>query len=147
MGRGIAASVVGTVLILFAGCGGGASDAPLTRAEFMKQAEAICKEAAGERGKRLEKALKEHSDEKLDNAAQVKIGSQVLLPVLGDMVGRLSELEVPAQKGKDLEEMVEAFERGLQKEENDHALVLAAETYSPARKKAKALGIMECTQF
>lgn len=144
VGTGLLAAVLAAAFLL-PGCGGG-GDKP-DKAGFLKEASAICREAAAERTAALEKAASENRGRTLSRAEQVKVAAALFLPILQNMVGELRSLEVPEQGGKELEAAVKAFEKGLADAEANHADILSAQTFSPARKKAKAAGFPECSQF
>jgi hypothetical protein len=94
LAAGLAAALV------LAGCGSGGSDpAPLTKAEFTKQADAICSRAAEKRIKSSEAALKQQDSRTMSPKQQQQALEALILniatPPIVQMTEELGELNPP----------------------------------------------------
>jgi hypothetical protein len=138
---------------LIAGCGGGdettdSATVTLTKAEFIKQGDAICKEGnegneaeaeefAEENGFTLEKA----SDEQLEEAV-----GEVLVPSLNQQAEELDALGAPEGDEEKVEEIVVALEDATEEIEDDPSLVFEEKTLEEPNKLADAYGFKVCGQ-
>lgn len=138
---------------LLAGCGGGeettdSATVTLTKAEFIKQGDAICKEAneeneaeaeeyAEENGFTLEKA----SDEQLEEAV-----GDVLVPSLERQADELDALGAPEGDEEQVEEIVVALEDATGEIADDPSLVFEGKTLEEPNELAKAYGFEVCGQ-
>jgi hypothetical protein len=136
---------------LVAGCGGGSDTTDsatvvLTKAEFIKQGDAICKEAneanqaeaeeyAEENGFELEKASKDQLEE--------AVGA-VLVPSLEQQAEELDALGAPKGDEKQVEEIIAALEDATGEIEDDPSLVFKAETLKKPNQLAEAYGYKVC---
>ena len=119
---------IGSALILLlalGGCGSGGgtteSTSSLTKAQFLKQANAICAKGGEEINKAYEEFSRKHvaggqtpSQALLDEAA-----AEIVLPVRAREVRLLRALGTPGGSEQRVEEMLAAWEEGLEKGEED----------------------------
>lgn len=142
---GLAVAAVVAMAAGLIGCGGSDSESssgPLSPAEYVKRATAICNKAAERREKGLQRAIGERGQSAAESSA-VEVAAEVLAPVYRDMVEELSALEIPAgKKGREYEVWVEKFEELLQKSEADHSWFL--KPYVGPHHKAKRAGLLAC---
>jgi hypothetical protein len=118
-------AVLSTAL-LTAGCGGSsnasdasaASEAPLTKAEFIKQGDAICEKAHQKIYDEAKKYREVHAKEleKLGGvAAEEKLIRLVMLPAVLEEAKGMEALGAPKGDDKQIESFVAAIERGVEK--------------------------------
>ncbi|HEX3324231.1 MAG TPA: hypothetical protein VHR65_03705 [Solirubrobacterales bacterium] len=142
MSKGQIAVAVGALMItlIAAGCGGNeeAAPAPITKAQFIKQADAACTKGNEHFQTLYEDYVKET---KLDitkkrTAAQwAEIVEKVLAPPLEQEVAEVRALGVPKGDGGKIGAILGAIEEGLEKVEEDPSV--AANTEEEFRKSYK----------
>jgi hypothetical protein len=147
----LTAAVAAAVLVmLVAGCGGGDETTDetvtLTKAEFIKQGDAICKkgndqseeeaeEFAEENGFTLEKA----SNEQLEEAV-----AEVLVPSLNQQAEEIDALGAPEGDEEKVEEIVVSLEGAADEIEDDPSLVFDGEVLEEPEKLAQDYGFKVC---
>ncbi len=148
------AALIGAAALALAvaGCGGGddttsETSAALTKAEFIKQADAIC--VKGEEA--LEGEVEEFAEEndvdteKPTKEQQEEVIADVVAPATRQQVEQISDLAAPSGDEETIEAMVEAVETGSTELEDNPELLLEGE--NPLRdgsKLARAYGLEEC---
>jgi hypothetical protein len=126
-------SVIGLVA---EGCGGSGKADPLKRPQFVRQADAICRNAEKERGKARKEAGDQSATDFITGAA---------LPPIQTMTEELDELGPPPGEGKEVRAIISAFEGGIKKVEADPTDISAAvSAFDPANKLAEEYGLFEC---
>ena len=123
--------------VLAAGCGSSGSSDPLTKAEFVQQANSICRENEAERSEGLRNAA--GADPEL-----TELTTEALQPVQ-NMAEELGELSPPAGDATEISAIVEAFETGIADVKADPAdptAVIAA--FGQANKLAGNYGLVDC---
>ena len=138
MSKGAIGSIVGIVAVAFApvisGCGGGGGDS-LTKAEFAKKADEICRRGESERAEAIQAVSQEFSGKKITAADQEKVVLKAL-PSYEKEAERIAELGAPEGAEKKAEALVEAMEEAA---ENVKADPGTATTGSIPFKKANEL--------
>lgn len=112
-----------TIALLIAGCGGGGNteSGPVSKPEFIKQGDAVCKKGnklsedeveafAKEKGFQLEKANKSQGEE---------VVTEVLVPNLERQIEEFKELTPPVGDEKKIEKIISSLEEAT-KEFNEH---------------------------
>jgi hypothetical protein len=147
LSRQVIALLTGLALAVLAGCGSsGASDAP-TKAAFIKQADAICKEADAEQTKALEELAKKGSLEKMSDAEQLDLAVEFGLPPIQKEEAKLGELTPPAGDEGEVKAFVKSIEEATKKAEADPSLLTAgAGPYKQADKLGKSYGFKDCAE-
>lgn len=123
MKRGIlVAAFVLLALVLATGCGGDDSEASITKAEFIEQANAVCKKVlkakAGVVNEELAQRKKEGKSLELDQKAASKLIA-VALPPISETPEELEELGAPEGEEEKVEAMIVSFDKGLAEMEED----------------------------
>jgi hypothetical protein len=125
-GRNLAGAtlVLPATIVALVGCGGSGgseSTSSLTKAEFLKKGNAICAKGSEEINKAYEKFSREHvaggktpSEALLDEAA-----AEIVLPVRVREVRQLRALGAPSGQEEHVDEMLTAWEEGIEKGEED----------------------------
>jgi hypothetical protein len=146
--RSLVPGIVAIAALLLAGCGGGGGDAPPSKAEFEKQALAIC----GKKFERISTGIQRYARENPGTeTASWKEGltRQGVLPALKLEVEEFEELTAPKGGEKELEEIVKAFGQVL-KDGEEKPLVILEGSGGPALEKVNKLfvayGIPQCKQ-
>lgn len=138
------------------GCGGGGDDSSgdstdssssLTKAEFIKQGDEICKKGDAA----IEEEATEFADEnnidteKPTEAQQEEVIAQVVGPAIKRQSEEIADLGVPEGEEEAAEDIVEAVGRGADEIEEDPKAVLEGEIpLTEAGKLAKAFGFKQC---
>jgi hypothetical protein len=144
------AAAAAVLVTLVAGCGGGGETTDetvtLTKAEFIKQGDAICKqgndqsekeaeEFAEENGFTLEKA----SDEQLEEAV-----AEVLVPNLGRQAEELDALGAPEGDEEQVEEIVVSLEDAAEEIEAEPRIVFDGKVLEGPSELAEDYGFKVC---
>lgn len=147
--RGIVGMLVGIVVIaaVATGCGGSDDDS-LTKAEFTKQADAICKQGEEEKSKGLEEAIN-NPKEKLKSEgeeAEIELLTKYALPPIAEMTEELADLGGPEGQEEKAEAMVKAFEKEISKIEANPKSVTSGSggEFAEANKLARELELKAC---
>ncbi|MGN6258582.1 MAG: hypothetical protein ACTHN3_12675 [Solirubrobacterales bacterium] len=138
-------AALAAMLLLAVGCGGG-GDSSLTRAEFVKQGNAICKEGEKERGKMIEGALKlVKPGEEATTADQEKVVQTALVGPYRKMAKKLEGLEAPQGDEETIESLIKAMEEAAQKAEDKPLANLHSDSqFAEANKIAAKYGLNSC---
>jgi hypothetical protein len=127
-----------------AGCGGDDSgEASLTKAQFAKQADLICSDAANEQAKKAMLYLKKHP-----NAGEAEMMGPVAVPPLEKELGELQELGLPRGQEAEAEAFIEEFEKALGefKEDPEAALSPGGNPFEKANRLAEKYEYGDCSQ-
>ena len=153
------AGVLAVALILV-GCGGGSSDSTsassdsstsaLSKAEFIKKADAICK--AG--GKRTQEEFAAYIEEKKlsgkkepTEAQYAEVSDEIQVPALKRQAEEIRALGAPAGDEDQITELVDAVDEGIENVEAadpQKALESASPMFAEADKLAVAYGLKVC---
>lgn len=146
------------------GCGGGgdgggdASESTsanaITKAEFVKQAEAICARAVKKRDAAVKEILKAEGETgeaaPADQRDQfINLISEAVVPPMTQMNEELDELGTPEVGGAKIDAMVQGFASGLAEIEANPAIVIKATTgpFDDPAAVAAELKIESCAGF
>lgn len=154
MSKLLTAAVAAAVLAaLVAGCGGGDEttdeSVTLTKVEFIKQGDAICK--AG--NKEIEEGFEEFAEEndlpenKEPSKEQgVELVETVILPSVQQQGEELRELGAPEGDEDQVDEMLTALEDAVAEGEDEPELLFEGDTdpFGDANQQAKAYGFKVC---
>jgi hypothetical protein len=145
----IAISVLALAAVA-AGCGGGDdtsdSSATLTKAEFIKAADAICGDANKQSQKDAE-AFAEKNDFTLEKATEEQLEdaiSAVFVPSLNQQVEELSALGAPDGDEEQVEAITGALEEAATEIKDDPSTVLAGKALTEPAKLADEYGLKVC---
>lgn len=145
-------AVFGALAAAFlSGCGGGddetiATTASLTKAEFVKQADAIC-EKYNRQGEREFKAVveKEGLGESPNRKEVAESIERVAVPILEGQIEDLRALPVPAGEEQKVELILERQEQSLEKVEEEPLFRVSGNPYEELNKPAADYGLVECS--
>jgi len=130
---------------LLGGCGGGDDEASLTKAEFIKQGDAICAEAEEKKNAALEKAFQKKENQSSQKAVQERLVTEVALPPVATMAEELADLGAPDDQASAI---VEGYEEAVEEIEADPAAAVASEEgpFKEPNELAADYGFKECSQ-
>lgn len=142
------AGVVLIVAVLVVGCGGGGSDSSttaLSKAQYVKQANAICKKGQQER----EAAVNELAEKVKPGAGAGELPKgglvEAITPPLATMVEELAALPAPEGDEAQVEAIVEAYEKPVEEIEEDQNAAFNGELFKEATAKGVKYGLEDCT--
>jgi hypothetical protein len=145
--KGVAVFLAGALAALsvlgLMGCGGSdeGSDA-LSKAEFKKQATAICKKGTEEREDALSAAIERFR--KRTPQTEKKVVVAILRPY-EEMTASLAELSPPEGEEQEVEAMIEAMEEAASQGKEDPGAALEGGTpFRKANEMVKSYGLTEC---
>jgi hypothetical protein len=154
--KGLIAVLAGVlaVALFAAGCGSSSdttSTEALTKAQFLKQGNAICAAGNKEINAEFEKFSKENefSKKKQPTQAQFEEGAEeIVVPSIRKQIDELSELSAPEGEEQQFETLLENAEAQLEKGEEDTSLLTDENNhlFASVNKEAKALGLVRCAE-
>ncbi len=137
--------------ILVAGCGGGGdsseSTSSLTKAEFVKQGNAVCAKGNEEIQEGFEEFEKEHSSQKQPTKAQLTEAIEtIVLPAVRQQVEGVKDLGAPSGEEAKVEAITDAAEEAVEKGEEDPAALTTekADPFAKANELANEYGLTKC---
>jgi hypothetical protein len=142
-------------IAVLAGCGssgsGGSSDsstAELSKAEFIKQGDAICAKTDKVQETELQEFQKKDPEGKLTQAVREEMVSDAGLPPIQDEVEELAALQGPSADSDEIEAIVGGIEEALKEAEADPSLLLKGGSgpFTEPGKLAATYGFKECDQ-
>jgi len=148
-------------IALVAGCGGGGDDtssassessdggSSLTKAEFIKEADAICSEGNEAVSTEAEEFAEENEIdiEKPTTAEQEEVVSDVVAPAIQEQAEKIDELGAPSGEEDEVAAIVEAVESGAGEAEASPNTIVEGTGPGPfaeANKLANAYGLKVC---
>jgi hypothetical protein len=142
--RGVVAIFVIGLVALLSGCGGSDDEPSLTKAEFIKQGDAICAEAEEKKNAALAKAFQKKENQSSQKAVQERLVTDVALPPIAAMAEELSDLGAPDDKATAI---VEGYEAAVEEIEEDPAAAVSSEKgpFAQPDKLAAEYGFKECS--
>jgi hypothetical protein len=141
------------VALVVAGCGSDNSTtdttASLTKAEFVKQGNAICKEGNEKIESEFEKFAKENNlnQKKPPTEAQIEeAAEQFLIPQIRKQVEGLRALGAPSGEEAKVNALLDDVETALEEVEEDPSLLSGekSEPFEDVNKEARAVGLTTC---
>jgi hypothetical protein len=138
------------VALIASGCGG-SGDSP-TRAEFIKEADAICRKAQKKKSVAQEEYLLRtgaNANNPLDLSQQIKLVTTVLLPALRSEAEELSELSAPDPGEEKANAVIEGFQKKVEElEDNPSAMTsFGADPFKDVSDKADKYGFKACILY
>jgi hypothetical protein len=146
------------IAMIVGGCGGGddttdstaTADSPeLTKAQFLKQGNAICAKANEELNGEVAKFFKENGlgeKQQPSTAELTEVAEDFVTPIVGRQVEEIRQLGSPAGEEQQVEKILSAAEEGIKKSEEDPDSLLAGENsaFGKANQLAKEYGLKTC---
>lgn len=160
-GRFLLAISALAVLLAVTGCGSSGSDdttvavavqtGSLSKAEFIKKADAICEAARTEFLAKFKSFANAHvaefSDPKQREAAFTKVLESNLNPNIEDQIEQISKLGAPGSYAPEVEAFLMALQKRLAKAEEDPlSLISTPYPFKKAEEVAKKAGMQGCSE-
>jgi hypothetical protein len=147
--KGVFGSILGAAVVAFAllvtGCGGSDEPEALTKAEFVKQGNAICKQSESERSKVIERFSQEV---KPDKDSMVKAQEELVLalvPTYEKATTKIDELGAPEGDEQKVEEIVKAREEAIEQvKANPGSAAISSLPFNDANKLLQSYGLTTC---
>ncbi len=144
-----------TLAAAVAGCGGGGEDPSPTKAQFIKQADAVCssgrKQVETEFASYLKKNdIKEigESGESADEtkAHELEVIETIAIPALREQTQELKDLGTPKSDGAEAEAFVDATEEEIDEVEDDPLTLFSSseKVFAKSDKLASSFGFKVC---
>lgn len=155
MSKGLIATFFGLVAIaaIAAGCGSSSDNGgpPPTKAEFISQADAICKQGNTEIESDFEAFAKKNGlgeNEEPSKAQQVEFSETVLVPNVKNQTEELRALEAPSGDEGEISAMLDSLDEGVEETEADPEALFKSQLdpFGPANKMAQQYGFKVCGQ-
>ncbi|HEX5592855.1 MAG TPA: hypothetical protein VFX35_05860 [Solirubrobacterales bacterium] len=141
--RRIAAIGMGIAALAFAGCGG-SSEETLTKAQFVEQANKICRAGENKRAKRVNELLEEQASKKPSAKPKDDIIFDVIA-IYEETTGELSELGKPEGEEEKVDAIVEAMEEAADRvHANPQSALTGDLPFRKANKLAEDYGLDSC---
>lgn len=138
------------VAVSVSGCGGGGDDettSALTKAEYIKQADAICKAQNKKKDAELRKAYQELEKNPQSGKAAEEGIIEVALPPIAQMTEEVADLGIPSEQGGEAKKFIEEMEAAVSEVEGDPKKALEGEPFGGAKKRATRFGFKQCNNF
>lgn len=131
--------------LTIASCGGsGDSTASLTKAEFIKQADAICEAADGAQVVALGRVEKENPGNMENVAVQKKILATAGLPPVQQEAEEIADLGAPSGGEDEVAAIVDGIEKAIEEAENDPTALESS--FVAVDKLAARYGLKACSE-
>ena len=149
MDKRVSLLVLAVLVAALIGCGGSGSNPELSKAEFIEQGNAICKEAIAEVSSGIEKVGAEGGSAGGDTSKPggIELISSVFAPSMTKMAKELDALIPPKKDQAQVHAIVVAFEKGVKEAEADPDAALSKSTFTSGGELAGAYGLKACSGF
>lgn len=144
-------AALAALALVVAGCGGGSdsteSTSSLTKAEFLKQGNAICAKGNKEIEEGFEKFGKEHGFSKEKEPSKAELEKAVETVVIPNVSNEVESIRALGPPDEEAEAVLDAAESALEKGEEDPKQFLKEESAGPfanANKLAREYGLTKC---
>jgi hypothetical protein len=140
-------AILAAAAMLFAGCGDSDdATASLTRAEFIKQGNAICKKGEKERGKVLKAAFDLYNQgEKVTRKSRENLVVNVLVEPYRKMTGQLADLGAPEGDEAKVEAIIKSMEKSAKDAEQEPLTAFdSIAPFAESNKLNKEYGLTSC---
>jgi hypothetical protein len=141
-------AVLAAVSLLIAGCGGGSDDttSSLTRAQFVKQGNTLCKKSEEEKGKALSALISKLDPNKpVTMKRKEQLVLTVVLPPYEQTTKDLENLGVPDGDEEEVEAILAARQEATAKTKADPSVAVnSVQDFEKANKLAAKYGLTSC---
>jgi hypothetical protein len=153
LNKGLLALLAGAlaVALVIAGCGSNSSSttASLSKAEFVKQGNAICKAGNEEIEEGFEEFTKENNLSKTkppSKAIQEEAAETILIPAINNQVEEIRALGTPEGDEGEVDEILTDAEEAVEEGEEDPTSLLGAEPakFKELNKESREYGLTVC---
>jgi hypothetical protein len=152
MGKHLLALAAAALCLALAGCGGGGdgtsttASPPLTKDEFLKRANAICRAGVKKKEQQLISALKEDGKEVLEATPEEfeSLAGNIVFPLYGEVISELEATTPPVPDQPTVEKFVSGYRATLEELEDEPSLVLEDRPYNQPNEEAGKYGLEAC---
>jgi len=154
--KGLIATLIGVAAIaaIVAGCGSSDDEttSPLTKAQLIAQADAICKTGNAEIESEFEAFAKKNNideNEEPSKAQQAELSETILVPNVSNQAEEIRDLAAPSADEDEISAMLDSLDEGVEEvEANPQAPFESNQPnpFGPANKIAKEYGLKVCGQ-
>jgi hypothetical protein len=145
----VALAGVVAIAAIAAGCGS-SSDDSLTKAEYIKQGDALCKKGGEEIEADVKSYAKENDISLKTEPTKEQLGElseNVVIPGINNQLDGLKGLGTPSEDEDLANELIDSLEKGIEKgEEDPTAFVTEGDSLAKANELAKEFGFTDCGQ-
>jgi hypothetical protein len=136
------------LISLIVGCGGGGEET-ISKAEFIEQADAICKKSTKERSDAFTKLLNQYDDGNPPQAELDQLIENDTVPAFKKQREAIAELPSPDEGEEEIEQMLVLLDEAIAKveAEPDEAINRAAGWFADYEQAAVDFGFKECSEF
>lgn len=139
-------------LLVLGGCGGSSGSdgtVALTKAQFLKQGNAICAKGNDQINRRFETYSRRHltNDGPIPSEhSYAKASARIVLPLVANEVEEFRELAAPSGDQKEVDRILRAFEQGIEAGERDPTVIAGQGFYAftEAHERAIDYGLVRC---
>jgi hypothetical protein len=145
-GAAALAATLGLGLVL-AACGGSSDDSSLTKAEFVKQGNAVCKKGNQQINKVGKQVFGTNGNHKNPTQAeQTKFATDTLIPKVQTEIDGIEALGAPKGDQAQVKAIVDSAQTALDKSKADPTILIEGKSdpFAKANKLANAYGLTEC---
>jgi hypothetical protein len=142
------------IAMIVAGCGGSndsssEGSSSLTKAEFVKQGNAICAKGSEEIEtgfKAFEKENNSSENKQPSKAMQMEAAETILIPSVRKQVEGIRDLAAPSGEEQKVDKILSAAEEGIEKSEEDPTILItgSANPFGKSNKLASEYGLVKC---
>jgi hypothetical protein len=140
------------VVALLSGCGdssaGGDSSGsePLTKAQFIGRASAICRGEESRKTRALSSASKRRKNYLTGSHRELEdLVAKAILPLYAEMIDELAELDPPASDRPKVEHIISRYEKTLEEAEANPGRLVTDDSFVQVNRLAERYGIEDCT--
>jgi hypothetical protein len=141
------------VAAIATGCGSGSDTVALTKSEFVRRGDAICKKVDAKRQAGYEEYLRAHGGKQVSTfgkSAQVELIESIALPPIQTEVDELEALDVPdGTAGDEATRIIEDLEKAIREVKSAPTSVLDPQSnpFNDVGKFAREYGFDICGQY
>ncbi len=148
LGKFLIASTALIILTIASGCGGGDSSSQLTKAEFVKQAGAICEKADETQSASFQAYAKTHSGDLSKKAEQEKVIVAVGLPPIEVEAEELADLDAPSDDENQIQAIVDGINEAIDEGKEDPTSLSSGigNPFNKVNKLAREYGLKGCSE-
>jgi hypothetical protein len=142
--------------LIAAGCGGDSEAATPSKAQFAKQADAICAKTTkrieaevqsyiqGPKAKEIEEEVQ--ASELTSNEAAARVTEEILIPAKENQLEELEAIGIPSEGEAEAKALVASYAEGIEKAEAhpERAVKDGTEAFGKSSRLAEEYGLKEC---
>ncbi len=138
--------VVAGIAVLLVSCGGGSDDEPaLTKSQYVKQANQVCKEGLHEKDQKVKAVAEQKGQEALaDPEAAQSLIEEAVIPTYDSTIEELKELTPPVNDEETIAKMIGKYDSAMQATKSDPAAAFEKNPFAQADKSAAGYGLSSC---